>query len=386
MKREIWFLCATFDPKGGDSCRIVEIAHEARIRLGLRPIIISMRMNGQPKTECIEGIEVVRTVRQSGFSWNDLVYALSVCRQIHRRHASIAVLHINSPGMESVLVIRAAHRYGIRVVIQMTLMGCDNPQTLCQFRRYTRPVARMLVRRLGEADAILGLSKALVDCGIEFGWPSERVTCSAMAKDPALFRPGNGDREKFGLRDKLQIPRECVAVAYVGYLSKRKGTDILIKAWGDIISRFPNAILLLAGAFGKRGDISPEWFHVLSPSAYRLLGVLSRTEVAELLRAADIFVFPTRREGFGAVLLEAVMCGLPVVASYLPGITDMMVRDGGNGFLCEPGDADSLMRSLQRMIQSAELRSAMGRESSKIAKNFYPDVIWPVYRKAYTGE
>ena len=268
----------------------------------------------------------------------------------------------------------------------MTLMGSDDPQTLCEFRRYTRPVARMLVSRLADADAILGLSQALTERALSFGWPPEKVRCSAMAKDVTLFRPARDLHEKLALREKLQIPPHAIAVAYVGYLSKRKGTDVLIHAWSEVLQALPCAHLIIAGEFGKRRDVTADLLHRLPPTSYRLCGALSRVEIAELLRAVDLFVFPTRREGFGAALLEAVMCGLPAVASHLPGITDMMVRDGKNGILCSPGDTTQVASGIKRLIQSEDLRKRMHAEALEVAKHFYPDAIWPTYRWAYTGK
>lgn len=382
---ELWFLCSGFDPRGGDSCRILELAHEAKRRLEVRPVIVTTRTGSEPRVGDLDGIKIVRIARRFNSPWDDLIYAFALSIEIKRCHRSLRAVHINSPGLESALVIRTAQHYGIRVVIQMTLMGSDDPKTLCEFRRYSRPVAKMLVKQLGQANAILGLSRALTDCAIEFGWAARKISLTAIAKDPECFRPPHGRDETRSLRDKLRIPHDAIVLAYVGYLSLRKGIDVLIEAWKEISTVYPEALLVLAGEFGKKGDLNEAMFHDLQPSTYRLLNRLSREEVSELLRASDLFVFPSRREGFGAALLEAVMSGLPVVASHLPGVTDMLVEARRNGILCEPGNRKALVEALVQMIHSRALRASMGSESLRISKRFYPDRVWPVYERAYLG-
>lgn len=385
MSREIWFVTPEFNPAGGDSCRIVELAHEVKGRLDLIPVIVTTRSSDEPPDEIAEGIKVLRVSRKTGRPWDELLFSLAVCRRLRRSYSSVAVLHVNSPDATSFFVLRAARRLGVRTVIQLTLMGSDDPQTLSLHRKYTRSLSRRLVHRLGEADAILALSRALAHRAVEFGWPPEKVRCSGIAKDPLFFHPAADWREKEMLRHGFGVPSNAILVSYVGYLSRRKGTDILIQAWRRIALEYPSAVLILAGDFSRGGDISREMFEGLGSSNVRLLGPLGRRRVADLLRASDLFVFPTLREGFGAALLEAVMSGLPAVASHLGGITDMMVQSGENGILSPPGDAQSLALAIGTLVHSARMREQMGAKSREIARSFYPGAIWPAYQWAYTG-
>jgi glycosyltransferase involved in cell wall biosynthesis len=83
--------------------------------------------------------------------------------------------------------------------------------------------------------------------------------------------------------------------------------------------------------------------------------------IEQYYRAADIFVFPTRREAFGMVLVEAMASGLPCIASRIPGVTDDIVTDGESGLLVEPDDVDALSAALARVLTDRALASRLGR-------------------------
>jgi glycosyltransferase involved in cell wall biosynthesis len=83
-------------------------------------------------------------------------------------------------------------------------------------------------------------------------------------------------------------------------------------------------------------------------------------DVQDYFRAADVFVLPSRREGLPVALLEAMACGLPCVASLLPGATDTIIANGGNGLLVPPGDAVALADHVARVLQDTALASALG--------------------------
>jgi glycosyltransferase involved in cell wall biosynthesis len=103
-------------------------------------------------------------------------------------------------------------------------------------------------------------------------------------------------------------------------------------------------------------------------------------DVTPYLRGADVFVFPSRYEGLPLALMEAMAAGLPVVASAVPGNTDL-VQDNVTGLLVSPGDPIALSAAIARVLTDAELADSLGMAArSYVASRF--DVNMMVYRTA----
>jgi glycosyltransferase involved in cell wall biosynthesis len=83
-------------------------------------------------------------------------------------------------------------------------------------------------------------------------------------------------------------------------------------------------------------------------------------DIQDYFRAADVFVLPSRREGLPVALLEAMSCGLPCIASRLPGSTDGIITDGENGVLIEPGHAEGIVEAIARLLGDRARANALG--------------------------
>jgi len=166
--------------------------------------------------------------------------------------------------------------------------------------------------------------------------------------DRSTFRPaGPGDGTVGERRARLGLPDGLLAL-YVGMLTERKGADVfaagVARAGGDwhgvMVGDGP-----LAGAIGA----PPEVADVTGERAAILrLPAVPHAVVAELMRAADVVVVPSRREPLGLAAVEALACGTPVIASAVGGLLEV-VHDGENGLLVPPGDPDALARALARL-------------------------------------
>ena len=143
----------------------------------------------------------------------------------------------------------------------------------------------------------------------------------------------------------------------------RKGGPDLLAAWE-------------AGGFGRRADLTlvTDWpVGPLPPGVRQLRGIEAQTPAWQAVwRAADLFVMPTRNEAFGLVYQEAAAAGLPAIGSRLNAIPEI-IEDGETGLLVEPGDASGLVRALATLIDSAELRTRLGRRArAKIERDAHP--------------
>lgn len=166
--------------------------------------------------------------------------------------------------------------------------------------------------------------------------------------------PGPQVRETHGL------PAEAVLVVFVGNLLKHKGLHRLIRAlsgmpelpWhlavvGEGPERGPCEALLEKSSLGHRATFT---------------GRLTGAGVEAILRSADVLALPSETEGMPYVILEAMAAGLPVVASSVYGIPEL-VDDGRTGLLVPPDDSDGLQRALRELLQNGPLRNEMGRRA-----------------------
>jgi glycosyltransferase involved in cell wall biosynthesis len=104
--------------------------------------------------------------------------------------------------------------------------------------------------------------------------------------------------------------------------------------------------------------------------------------VADHLAALDLFVFPSREEGLGSVLIDAMAQGLPIVASQVGGIPEL-IEDGQTGLLIPPGDAPALAAALTRLVADAELRARLGAAARQAAAAYTPEAMATAYAALY---
>jgi len=185
------------------------------------------------------------------------------------------------------------------------------------------------------------------------------------------FRPPAGDELRL-LRRELGLPSSGVVCLFVGRLSREKGLMDLMIAWNE--SRPANAVLLIAGPdmvghSWNEGPAAREFVerHDLGASV-RFLGSIA--DVAPLLRAADVLVQPSHFEALGLSAVEALASGVPVVASAVGGLLDLVV-DGENGKLCQPRNPASLAAALGALVgDDAFRRAASARARASVLEQY----------------
>jgi glycosyltransferase involved in cell wall biosynthesis len=177
-----------------------------------------------------------------------------------------------------------------------------------------------------------------------------------------------------GVNDQFFSPRprqerqKPFRVCFAGRVELAKGAGYLLQAWNRLA--LPNAELVLAG------EARPEMNALLqthADSSVRLSGFLPARELVNAYRESDLFVLPSLNEGFAQVLLEAMACGLPVVATELSGAKDC-TTEGMEGFIVPARDVDRLAEAILWCYQHRDETRAMGRAArAKIESQFTLD-------------
>jgi glycosyltransferase involved in cell wall biosynthesis len=201
--------------------------------------------------------------------------------------------------------------------------------------------------------------------------------------DMDRFRPMDFcSSETKRLSRHLGIPDHAPVVGFVGRLVRDKGIYQLVEAFRTLREKFPEVRLLVLGSFEDGDPVDPEVRHYIETNKSVIyLGFV--TEVAPYYRLMDVLAFPTHREGFGQVALEAQASGVPVVTTTATGAIDSVI-DGVTGFLVPIGDSNSLSDRIAELLADDDLRSNMGREGrSWIERDFSQERIWRAQTQFY---
>lgn len=149
-----------------------------------------------------------------------------------------------------------------------------------------------------------------------------------------------------------------IVLFFSGNLSHRKGADLFV----PVMKQLGNGYELRAT--GGLRDAPASLFDVPN---MRCLGRLSEDELVRQINQADISFQPSRREGFGLSILEAMACGKPVVSSNVSAIPEVLEHERG-GYLCEPGSVAQLVNAIRKLASSESLRIEMGRFNRRVVE------------------
>jgi len=229
---------------------------------------------------------------------------------------------------------------------------------------------RNLVLRRAEAFVAITSDGAreLADGGVAV----DAVRMIPNSVDTARFCPVN-ERQKISLRQKLEIPLASRVFTYTGRLVSYKGLPLLLRAWEAIHHRHANVTLLLVGTGGL--DIHNCETDLRQYVSAQDLGRTVRfagevQNVNEYLQASDVFVFPTENDAFPSSLVEAMSCGLPVIATPV-GAISTIVNPDVSGILVPAGDCQQLQDALERLVVDVSLASRLGGHARLSVKEKY---------------
>jgi glycosyltransferase involved in cell wall biosynthesis len=166
------------------------------------------------------------------------------------------------------------------------------------------------------------------------------------------------DRNEFRSVHFRASPRDKVIIC-VGELHDRKGQKYLIEAYKKLVAEFPETKLVFVGD-GPRKRYYEKLSRALSKN---ILFLGHKRNIAETMAASDIFVLPSIREAFGLVILEASISGVPIIATRVGGIPEI-IEDGKTGLLVTPGNADELAESIKKLLMDPVLAANLKKEAA----------------------
>jgi glycosyltransferase involved in cell wall biosynthesis len=312
-----------------------------------------------PLESDVDGVHVFRLPIAISSLTSRAAAAWRMVRIFMRVRDRVRIVHFHGISSKNVLGTWLAHRLGMRVVVTLHTAGQDEPDAV-------RARSAMEYRSLLAADRVLSVSRLLSERYLAAGLPQARLGEIVNGIDTGRFRPAT-PAEREAARRELGLPAGPI-VLFVGFFSRDKRPDVLFAAWRRLAATLPEppALVCVGATASPYFEVDPTLADCMRAEAEaaglgaRLCFVPPTHEIERCFRAADVFALPSAREALPMALLEAMACGLPVVASRLPGATDTIVDTGVNGRLVPPDDAAALAEAIGVVLANPSEASRLG--------------------------
>lgn len=392
----ICILTETFHPvTGGGETQTLALA-SGFSRMGYEVCVVTRRNDRTlPKSELLGGVRIYR-VAPSGAGqlrkWSLLMTAFGSLIRHRNRYRFIVVSGFRILGIPAML---AAKLLGKRTILKADNMGEMSGEYFRDglakigLKPDSFPVRIFLYLRnalLKRCSAFVAISSPVLQELKAHGVADNTIVRIPNSVDTERFCPVS-ETDKYEIRKALGIREEAFVVTYTGRLVDYKGLPLLLRVWREVHAGYGESCLLLVGSGGldmhncENGlrDFVRE--HDGLGDCVTFVGSVGNVQT--YLQASDVFVLPTERDAFGISLIEAMACGIPVIASRVGGIPDIL-QDNVDGCLIASGDFQQLRDSLDMLHGDASLRKRLGcRARDSVVQRFSERAVLDRYLQLF---
>lgn len=359
-------LTASFFPYvGGAEKQALELSRFLASN-GVRTLVLTRRLPGTSSEEEIKGIRVKRLFAAGSGVLNSVSFMLSSLFYllVHSREYEIIHVHLaSSPALTACLIGRLL---GKKVVVKL---GGGRGLGEISLSRKTFP-GRLKLRLLSFfGPRVLAVNTDLIDELKESGLGKIPATLFKNGVDTATYSPVSY-HEKLAAKERLGVPKRTLFL-FVGRLVPEKRLKEFLEVWSEITrNEGPGreAGLLIVGGGPEKGSLEEASRALGLEETVRFEG--EKEDLLPYYRAADVFILPSVSEGLSNSMLEAMSCGLAIMASRVGG-SRAAVAEGKNGFLFDPFDRQELSQTAVRFFRDKSLAVRLGEESRRMAVNNY---------------
>jgi len=324
-----------------------------------------------------QGFEVqILPMRRHISPFLDLWSVIKLYRYLSRR--SFDVVHVQTA--KAGMIGRIAARLARVPVIVYTAHAFPFHEYLSPWRIRLYALLERLASRLCNAIAVDSeyVKARGLACKVA---PPDQIRVIPMGIDTERFDPAMYRAEREGIRAELGLKPTATVIGAVARFVPDKGLDTLLHALSRLVKRFPDLQCLLVGDGPLRGELENLARRLGLDRRIAFAGY--RTDIPRVLAAMDLYMLPTRREGFGVAFAEAMSMEVPVIASRISPITEIIV-DGRTGVLAEVGDPEAFARAAEPLLEHAEWRQRMGQAGRRhVIERFDQSIMCKAYERLF---
>lgn len=379
-----------YHPFLGGLGRQAQLLTEKLSNEGVRVFVIARRMKGMPPAEFNPRVPVYRAWSIKPYLYNyegvnlvniftSLTFSLSSCYLLLKKRKDYDIVHFHGASLPLIINIPLLKLLGKKVIAKVAAAKVSveaGSMRGCFFF-----LGNLIIRLLKKVDMFIAISAEIEENLKSDGISQNKIKRIANFIDFTQFFPLSAE-SKIGLKEKLGF-RNVPLVMFSGRFIQRKGINFLLQAWKNVVKVSPESKLLLLGDGPMLQNMRNSASQLEIKDSVYFLG--HTHQILDFLRASDIFVLPSLQEGMPNSLLEAMACGLPVVATRIGGVVDV-VKDGENGVLVEPCNSQDIARGILKLLRDKEFARHIAFNAFCTIKNLYSlDSIAPKYIELYKG-
>lgn len=382
MKPGICILTETYYPVIGGGETQARILAEGLVERGFDVLVLTRRSGHDlEKQETYRAVTVYRLPPagpQHYKKWGLLLSSIPALLRFRSRYDVILVSGFRVIGLAAVMVSALT---GTPCVLKADSLGEMSGEffsaglsrlRLDAVQFIFRWFIRLRNRALQRASRFVAISSVIEDELTSAGAASHAIRSIPNSVDTTVFCPASG-ANKAQLRGELGLPAQGRIAVYTGRLVSYKGLPLLLRVWSDIVRDHPDACLLLVGSGGldiHNCEAQLKAYVRQQQLEGSVLFAGAVRNVADYLRAADLFVFPSENEAFGISVIEAMACGLPVITTAAGGLRDL-VQPHENGLVVPAGEHQPLYDALDTLLRQPTLAARLGDAARRTAEAHY---------------
>ena len=362
----ICLVAREFPPEGAGIGYYVYYLSKKLLKRGHEVIVITRGRPGRTTRDFVDGITVFRVTFFPLYPFHILLHGLFVNKLIRQLESQLDIIHLHSPivpPVETSLPVITTFHSPCKRAFKKNYRDTRNLRSLAEKLQSMVLCSFIEFKILKLSMKITSVSSSVNEEMKEYGLTPQEITVVGNAVDEQFFVP------------RRSAVETNPYVLFVGILRPGKGLFDLIECAKRVCDKRPDVRFFLCGGGSLLGSLRTEVMKKRLEKQVIFFGHANRSRLVKLYQNATLLVQPSYHEGLSTVVLEAMSCGLPVVANDIPG-NRTVISSGFNGILVSPKSPKSLADAILKLLNDDNLRKEIGKAArTTVEENYSWDKI-----------